>query len=73
MAVEAARMAKAGKGVAEILARLEAIRPEDELLLTLKDLRYAQMSGRVGKLAGQPGFIAQHQAHHCPGEWPAST
>lgn len=50
MVVEAARMVEEGKGVAEILARLEEIRPRVNILLTLKDLRFAQMSGRVGKL-----------------------
>jgi DegV family protein with EDD domain len=43
-------MAEAGKGVDEILARMEAIRPRVNIILTVKDLRYAQMSGRVGKL-----------------------
>lgn len=50
MCMEASRMARAGKTVAEILARLEAIRERTCLVLTLKDLRYAQMSGRTGKL-----------------------
>jgi fatty acid kinase fatty acid binding subunit len=50
MAVEATRMARAGKTVAEILARMEVIRGRMNILLTLKDLRFAQMSGRVGKL-----------------------
>ncbi len=50
MCMEAARMARAGKGVAEILSRMEEIRDGAHLVLTLKDLRYAQMSGRTGKL-----------------------
>ena len=50
MVLEAARMAQAGKGVAEILARMEVIRERMNIVLTLKDLRFAQMSGRVGKL-----------------------
>jgi DegV family protein with EDD domain len=50
MVLEAARMAEAGRGVAEILARMEVIRSRINYLLTLKDLRFAQMSGRVGKL-----------------------
>jgi len=50
MVLEAARMAQAGKGVAEILARMEIIRERMNIVLTLKDLRFAQMSGRVGKL-----------------------
>jgi DegV family protein with EDD domain len=50
MCMEASRMSRAGKSVAEILARMEAIRDRACLALTLKDLRYAQMSGRTGKL-----------------------
>jgi DegV family protein with EDD domain len=52
MALEAARMVEAGHNVSEILARLETIRSRISLALTLKDLRYAQMSGRVGRLQG---------------------
>lgn len=52
MALEAARMAEADKGVAEIVARLEELRSRVTIALTLKDLRFAQMSGRVGKLQG---------------------
>jgi DegV family protein with EDD domain len=50
MAVEASRMAQAGQGVDAILARMRAIRPRVLIVLTLKDLRFAQMSGRVGRL-----------------------
>lgn len=50
MALEAARMAEASEGVTEILARMEVIRSRINYLLTLKDLRFAHMSGRVGKL-----------------------
>lgn len=50
MCMEASRLSRAGKSVAEILARMEAIRDRACLVLTLKDLRYAQMSGRTGKL-----------------------
>ncbi len=50
MAVEAARMAEAGRGVDEILSRLMTIRPRVNIVLVLKDLRFAQMSGRVGRL-----------------------
>ncbi len=52
MAIEASRMAAAGHGVEQILARLAAIRPRVGLVLTLQDLRFAQMSGRVGRLQG---------------------
>lgn len=50
MALEAARMAEAGKSVNEILARMETLRSRICIVLTLKDLRFAQMSGRVGTL-----------------------
>ena len=50
MTLEAARMIDEGQGVAEILARLEVLRERMNIVLTLKDLRFAQMSGRVGRL-----------------------
>ncbi len=50
MAMEASRMAQTGQSVAEILARMQVIRERMNIVLTLKDLRFAQMSGRVGKL-----------------------
>jgi DegV family protein with EDD domain len=50
MILEALHMIEAGKTVADILARLETIRPRINILLTVRDLRYAQMSGRIGKL-----------------------
>jgi DegV family protein with EDD domain len=50
MALEAARMAEEGRGVADILSRLEVMRERMNIVLTLNDLRFAQMSGRVGKL-----------------------
>jgi len=50
LALEAARLAEAGRSVGEILARLEGLRPRIYVLLTMKDLRFAQMSGRVGRL-----------------------
>jgi len=50
MVLEALRMVEAGRTVADILARLEAIRPRINILLTVKDLHYAQMSGRIGRI-----------------------
>ncbi|MGC9335275.1 MAG: DegV family protein [Anaerolineae bacterium] len=50
MALEAARMAGEGRPVDEILVRLEEVRARMRIVLTLNDLRFAQMSGRVGKL-----------------------
>lgn len=50
MVLEAARMAGDGQGTAEILERMKTIRERMNIILTLKDLRFAQMSGRVGTL-----------------------
>jgi DegV family protein with EDD domain len=50
MCQEAGRMIDAGKGVAEILQRLEVTRPRANVLFVLANLKFAQMSGRVGKL-----------------------
>lgn len=50
MAWEAAQMVATGHDVPAILSRLEEIRPRMTILLTLENLKYAQMSGRVGKL-----------------------
>jgi DegV family protein with EDD domain len=50
MTLEAARMAEAGETVEKILTRMETVRSRMNILLSMKDLRFAQMSGRVGKL-----------------------
>ena len=55
MCVDAVEMARAGKGVDEILARLDAARPRIGIFLALATLRYAQMSGRI---SGLQGFFA---------------
>ncbi len=55
MCVDAAEMARAGKGADEILTRLNAARPCIGIFLALATLRYAQMSGRI---SGLQGFIA---------------
>lgn len=55
MCVDAARMARAGKSVEEIVATLDRKRSRVRLSLTLATLRYAQMSGRISHLQG---FIA---------------
>lgn len=52
MCIEAARMVEAGASIQEITARLEYMRSEIYLILTVADLRFAQMSGRVGTLQG---------------------
>ncbi len=50
MAVEAARMVREGRNVSEILTRMEVLRSRIGIVLTLRDLRFAHMSGRVGRL-----------------------
>ena len=52
MCLDAARMAEAGKGVADIVRRLEATRPNVNHLFALASLKFAEMSGRVNKLQG---------------------
>jgi DegV family protein with EDD domain len=52
MCIEAARMAEARASMSEILARMAYIRKGVNLYLSLADLRFAQMSGRVGRLQG---------------------
>ena len=52
MALEAARMIREGRALPEIMARLEVLRERMSIVLVLRDLRFAQMSGRVGKLQG---------------------
>jgi DegV family protein with EDD domain len=50
MVREAAQLAEAGLPVDEIVERLEARRSQIGVFIMLKDLRYARMSGRVGRL-----------------------
>jgi DegV family protein with EDD domain len=50
MVREAAQLARAGWPVADIVPRLEIRRPQINVFIMLKDLRYARMSGRVGRL-----------------------
>ncbi len=52
MMLEAARAIEAGRSVADILNMLEDMRARVNVFLSLADLRYAQMSGRVGRLQG---------------------
>jgi len=52
MCLEAARMAEAGKSIDEILSRLGTVRAQMNIFLTVADLKFAQMSGRVGRLQG---------------------
>ena len=52
MCIEAARLAEAGTPLPDIVARLEYIRGAVNIFLTLAELRFAQMSGRVGRLQG---------------------
>lgn len=47
MCVEAVQMARAGKTLDDILARLNNVAPRVRIALTLATLKFAQMSGRV--------------------------
>lgn len=55
LCIDAVEMARAGKSVEEIVARLNDKRPQLRIFLTLATTRYAQMSGRISHLQG---FIA---------------
>jgi DegV family protein with EDD domain len=57
MCREAREMDRAGKGVDEIVKRLEYIRDHSSFVLTLATLKYAQMSGRVGGLRAMLGVM----------------
>lgn len=50
MAIEAARMAEAGHGINEILARLEAMRESMVVVFLINSLEYAVKGGRVSAL-----------------------
>jgi DegV family protein with EDD domain len=50
MVREAAHLVEAGFSAPEIVSRLEARRSQVNVYIMLKDLRYARMSGRVGRL-----------------------
>jgi DegV family protein with EDD domain len=50
MVREAAQLIEAGLTVDDIITRLEARRAQINVFIMLKDLRYARMSGRVGRL-----------------------
>lgn len=50
MAREAARLARQNLPLDEIVRRLQTRRNQVRILLMLKDLRYARMSGRVGRV-----------------------
>jgi DegV family protein with EDD domain len=50
MCVEAVQMARAGKSLEEILARLNQVAPRVRISLTLETLRYAAMSGRISNI-----------------------
>jgi DegV family protein with EDD domain len=50
MVREAAQMAKAGQAVPQIIDKLRTRREQIKIHLLLKDLRYARLSGRVGRI-----------------------
>jgi DegV family protein with EDD domain len=52
LAIEAARMAQAGKPIAEIMARLEKMRSEISIAFLINSLEYAVKGGRVSSFRG---------------------
>ncbi len=57
MLVEAGELIARGKSAAEIRTILEAKREKIAIFLTLDNLKFAQLSGRVGKLSGFIGSM----------------
>ena len=49
-AIEAAKMAHAGKSKEQILAHLEAIRPKTRYILAMRDLNFLEKQGRLGPI-----------------------
>jgi len=49
-AIEAAKMAHAGKSKEEILSHLEAIRPKTRYILAMRDLDFLEKQGRLGPI-----------------------
>ncbi len=59
MVIEAARMAKAGKPVTEIVARLEQMIPKMRLDILLNTLEYLVKGGRASNMQGLLGTLLQ--------------
>lgn len=59
MALEAHRLAKEGKSVAEILPYLEKIRDNDKIFFAVDTLLYLVKNGRLSKLSGTLGTMLQ--------------
>jgi DegV family protein with EDD domain len=53
----AARLAKAGKGAAEILAALEALRPRVFVMFMLDSMTHVQRGGRIGRAQSMIGSL----------------
>ncbi len=57
LVVTAARMAKAGKSIAEIAASIRAMVPQGRLLILFDTLEYLAKGGRIGKVKSLMGSI----------------
>ncbi|MGE5585373.1 MAG: DegV family protein [Bacillota bacterium] len=57
LALEAARMAKAGAGIDDIVARVERLVGEMKVFFTVDTLEYLEKNGRIGKAAAFLGTL----------------
>ena len=57
MVLEAARLARAGKGIEEILAAVQDLRERTHLYAALDTLKFMAMSGRVGHLTAEMATV----------------
>jgi DegV family protein with EDD domain len=57
MAIEARKMAKAGKTVEEIMERLDFIRDHNHIYITVDTLKYLVKNGRLSNVAGAIGSL----------------
>jgi DegV family protein with EDD domain len=57
MAIEARKMAKAGKSVEEIMEKLDFIRDHNHIYITVDTLKYLVKNGRLSNVAGAIGSL----------------
>jgi DegV family protein with EDD domain len=69
-AVVAARMAREGAALGDILARLKRVRESMEIFCAMETLEYLHRGGRIGGAVALHGHPAQPQADLDHGGWP---